>query len=269
MKKILKTLVASILAVATLFCFTACGGDNDVVEDKKAIQAAGKIVIGITDYAPMDYKEPGSDEWTGFDAELAKMFADSLGVTCEFYEIVDWNNKVAEINSGAIDLIWNGMTASDKLGQEIDFSVSYAKNAQVAVVKNGSSITTKEQIKIAQVAVENGSAGATVATEEGMTNVNKPGNQRQALLEVLAGTSDVAIIDITMAQSVVGKGEFSDLKIVSGVSYGDEIFAVGLRKGSDLASDLNAFLKAKYADGTMIELALNYGVGLNTEALSK
>ncbi len=265
MKKFIKTIVAAILAIASIFTFTAC---DKTVKDEKAILEAGKIIIGITDYEPMDYKVAGSNEWVGFDADLARMFAESLGVTCEFYEIVDWNNKVAEINSGAIDLIWNGMTASDKLGKQIDFSVSYAKNAQVAVVKKGSTITTKEQIKTAQVAVESGSAGATVAQEEGMTNVNAPGNQRQALLEVLADTSDVAIIDITMAQSVVGVGEFADLQIVQGVSYGDEIFAVGLRKGSDLKTKLDAFLKAKYADGTMTALALQYNVGLNIDALT-
>ncbi len=266
MKKLITTIVATILAIVSLFTFTACG---KTVEDEKAILAAGKIIIGITDYEPMDYKEAGSDEWIGFDADLARMFAEELGVTCEFYEIVDWNNKVAEINSGAIDLIWNGMTASTELGKQIDFSVSYAKNAQVAVVKKGSTITTKAQIKTAQVAVESGSAGATVAEQEGMTNVNAPGNQRQALLEVLADTSDVAIIDITMAQSVVGVGEFADLQVVEGVSYGDEIFAVGLRKGSDLKTKLDAFLKAKYADGTMTTLAQTYKVGLNIEALSK
>lgn len=265
MKKFITALLAAVLAVVSLFTFTAC---QKTVKDEKAILAAGKIVIGITDYEPMDYKAEGSEEWIGFDADLARMFAESLGVTCEFYEIVDWNNKVAEIDSGAIDLIWNGMTASEKLGKQIDFSVSYAKNAQVAVVKKGSTITTKEQIKNAQVAVESGSAGAAVAQEEGMTNVNAPGNQRQALLEVLAETSDVAIIDITMAQSVVGVGEFADLQIVSGVSYGDEIFAVGLRKGSDLKTKLDAFLKAKYADGTMASLAQTYKVGLNTDALS-
>lgn len=265
MKKFITALLATVLAVVSLFTFTAC---QKTVEDEKAILSAGKIVIGITDYEPMDYKEAGSSEWIGFDADLARMFAESLGVTCEFYEIVDWNNKVAEINSGAIDLIWNGMTASTELGKQIDFSVSYAKNAQVAVVKKGSTITTKEQIKNAAVAVESGSAGATVAQDEGMTNVNAPGNQRQALLEVLAETSDVAIIDITMAQSVVGVGEFADLQIVSGVSYGDEIFAVGLRKGSDLKTKLDAFLKEKYADGTMTELAQTYRVGLNIDALS-
>jgi polar amino acid transport system substrate-binding protein len=265
MKKLLKTLLACILAVATIFCFTGCNKDTG---DLKAVKDAGKIVIGITDYKPMDYKDENG-KWIGFDAELSEMFAKSLGVTCEFYEIVDWDNKVLEINSNAIDLIWNGMTASEELGKEIDFSVSYAKNAQVAVVKKGSSITTKDQIKNAQVAVENGSAGATIAEQEGMTNVNKPGNQKQALLEVLADTSDVAIIDITMAQSVVGVGEFADLQIVPGVSYGDEIFAVGLRKGSNLAEKLNKFLKDKYADGTMKALADKYSVGLNTDALSK
>ena len=264
MKKFLTSIVATLLAITSLFAFTGC----KVVEDEKAILEAGKIVIGITDYEPMDYKLPGSDKWIGFDAELAEMFADELGVECEFYEIVDWNNKVLEINSGAIDLIWNGMTASKKLGKQIDFSVSYSKNAQVAVVKNDSTISTKAQIKNAQVAVENGSAGATVASDEGMKNVNKPNTQREALLEVLAGTSEVAIIDITMAQSVVGVGDFADLKMVEGVSYGDEIFAVGLRKGSDLKEKLDAFLKAKYADGTMTELATKYNVGLNTEALS-
>ena len=69
-----------------------------------------------------------------------------------------------------------------------------------------------------------------------------------------------------MAQSVVGKGTFSGLKVVEGVSYGDEIFAVGLRKGSDLKEKLDSFLKAKYADGTLATLAEKYQVGLNTEA---
>ena len=264
MKKLITKILATALAIATLFTFTGCAK----VADEKAIKEAGKIIIGITDYEPMDYKD-NNGKWIGFDAELAEMFAAELGVTCEFYEIVDWNNKVAEINSGSIDLIWNGMTASDELGEQIDFSVSYAKNAQVAVVAKGSSITTKNQIKDAKVVVESGSAGASVAEDEGFTNVVAPGNQRQALLEVLAGTSEVAIIDITMAQSVVGKGEFANLQMVEGVSYGDEIFAVGLRKNSDLKAKLDKFLKAKYADGTMTDLAEKYVVGLNTDALSK
>lgn len=258
-------IVASVLAGVFCFGLSACGGKNS---DKQDVQSAGKIIVGITDYAPMDYKDENG-KWIGFDAELAEMFAAELNVTCEFVEIVDWNNKVAEINSKEIDLIWNGMTASEELGKQIDFSVSYAKNAQVAVVLSDSTITTKEQIKAASIAVENGSAGQAVANQEGMTNVSAPGNQKQALIEVKSGNSDVAIIDITMAQSLVGKGDFANLKIVENVSYGDEIFAVGLRKGSNLKEDLDAFLKAQYANGTITALAEKYNVGINTEALSK
>lgn len=263
MKKLLTLLLTLLLGITACVGLTACGDTGDV----KAVKDAGKLIVGITDYEPMDYKDENG-EWIGFDAELAKMFAEELGVTCEFVEI-NWDLKVGEINAREIDVIWNGMTASEELGQSIDFSVSYAKNAQVAVVKNDSTITTKDQIKTAAVAVEPGSAGQAVTVDEGMTNVNAPGNQKQALLEVLAGTSDVAIIDITMAQSVVGKGDFASLKIVEGVSYGDEIFAVGLRKGSNIKAELDSFLKEKYADGTITALAEKYSVGINTEALSK
>jgi len=261
MKKLLALLLAVVMMLGAL---VSCGGSDS---DLQRVKDNGKLVVGVTVYDPMDYLDE-NNEWTGFDAELANMFADELGVNCQLV-IITWGNNVAELNSKQIDLVWNGMTASDELGEQIDFSVSYAKNAQVAVVKKGSSITA-DTVKNANIAVENGSAGATVAEEtiKG-TKINKVKAQVDALNEVLAGTSDVAVIDITMAQSVVGKGVYADLEILDGGSYGDEIFAVGLRKGSDIKTELDKFLKAKYADGTMTALAAKYSVGLNTEALEK
>jgi polar amino acid transport system substrate-binding protein len=263
MKKIISLLMA-ILMIATLsLTLTSCSYKDDV----RFVKEAGKLVVGVTVYKPMDYVDDKTGEWTGFDAELAKMFAEELGVNCQLV-IIDWNNKVAELNSKQIDLIWNGMTASDELGKQIDFSVSYAKNAQVAVVKKDSTLT-KDGIKNATVAVENGSAGETAArTDIGATKlVERSDGQVGAFSEVLAGTADVAIIDITMAQSVVGKADYSDLMILEGASYGDEIFAVGLRKDSNLKAELDAFLKAKYADGTITDLAAKYEVGINEDAL--
>lgn len=259
MKKIISLILVAIMLLSIL---TSCGAGKS---DLEAVKEAGKLVVGVTVYQPMDYLDENG-EWTGFDAELAKQFAETLGVNCQLV-IINWKNKVAELDSKQIDLIWNGMTASDELGQKIDFSVSYAKNAQVAVVKKGSTLTA-DGVKDATIAVENGSAGATVAEEtiKG-TKINKVTAMVDALGEVLAGTSDVAVIDITMAQSVVGKGAYADLEILEGASYGDEIFAVGLRKGSDLKTKLDDFLKAKYADGTLTSLAEKYSVGLNTDAL--
>jgi len=265
MKKTIALLLTLVLALGAMFSLSSCG--QPAASDVQAVKDSGKLIVGITVYDPMDYLDENG-EWAGFDAELAEMFAESLGVDCKF-DIIVWDNKVAELNSNSIDLVWNGMTASDELGEKIDFSVSYAKNAQVAVVLADSTLT-KDDVKNATVAVEKGSAGATVAEEDvkvADAKLNKVTAQVDALNEVASGNSQVAIIDITMAQSVVGKGAYAGLKILEGASYGDEIFAVGLRKGSDIKAELDAFLKAKYEDGTLEELAAKYSVGLNTEAL--
>ncbi|MBO5773386.1 MAG: transporter substrate-binding domain-containing protein [Clostridia bacterium] len=265
MKKFLMILLVAVLGVSAIFGLVACNDPEEPASDLQAVKDADKLVVGVTVYEPMDYLDE-DNEWTGFDAELAKMFADSLGVNCQLV-IINWSEKVAELNSKQIDLIWNGMTASDELGKEIDFSVSYAKNAQVAVVKNDSTITAA-QVATSSIAVENGSAGMTVAqTDLQAANITPVTAQIDALNEVKAGTSQVAIVDITMAQNIVGKGEYANLKIVEGASYGDEIFAVGLRKGSDIKAELDAFLKAKYADGTITALAEKYNVGINADAL--
>ena len=262
MKKIIALVMTVVLLALSL---TSCG----TVDDVAAIEKAGKIVIGMTDYEPMDYKD-ANGKWIGFDAELAEQFAASLGVECVFVEI-EWKNKVAELNSKEIDLIWNGMTASDELGKQIAFSTAYAKNAQVVVVKSGSNIT-KDGLKDLSIAVENGSAGATVADEIiKPKTVNKVKKQLDALNEVLAGTSDAAVIDLTMAQSKIGKGVFAALQVVEGAQYSDEVFAVGIRKNSNLQEKLNDFLASKYADGTMDALSKKYddAIVINKDAFAK
>lgn len=260
MKRILALLLTVIMLVASL---ASCGAG---VSDLERVKNANKLVVGVTVYPPMDYIDDVTGEWTGFDAELAQMFAESLGVNCQIV-IIKWKNKVAEINAKQIDLIWNGMTASDDLGQEIDFSVPYAKNAQVVIVKSDSTYTAADVANLS-LAVEDGSAGHTVASETiKATTINKVSAQVDALNEVASGNSQAAVIDLTMAESMLGKGDYTGLKILDGAKYGEEIFAVGLRKGSDLKRELDAFLKAKYADGTMTELLKKYAVSLNEDAL--
>ena len=102
----------------------------------------------------------------------------------------------------------------------------------------------------------------------GATNLVKAAKQLDALLEVAAGTSDVAVVDLTLAKSVVGKGEFADLVIIEDTDYGAEVFAVGLKQGNELKAKLDEFLRAKYADGTITRLAEKYEtVVVNEDAL--
>ena len=203
----------------------------------------------------------------GFDAELAEQFAESLGAKAKFIPIA-WDSKVMELNGGYIDLIWNGMTATEELGKNIDLSTPYATNYQCVVVKGDvGDYTSADSLKTKKIAVEQGSAGDSTVSALGITP-NRVGSQLDALNEVAAGTSDCAVIDFTMAYSVCGNGNFSSLKIVDSgkISFDQEVFAVGLRKGSDLTEKLNSFLKTSFDNGTMKALAAKYGVGLNEDA---
>ena len=107
----------------------APAADGDVA----AIQAKGKLIVGITDFAPMDYKND-SGEWIGFDADMAKIVAEKLGVEIEFIEI-DWDSKIMELDSGNIDVVWNGMTLTDAVMEAMECSTAYCNNAQVVVTK--------------------------------------------------------------------------------------------------------------------------------------
>ena len=64
-----------------LALLTGCGSKS-AKSDTEYVKKNGKLIVGITDYEPMDYKDENG-EWTGFDAEFARMFAKELGVDCE------------------------------------------------------------------------------------------------------------------------------------------------------------------------------------------
>ncbi len=256
MKKILAVLLAAIMICLT---FVGCAGNN-AEGDLAKIQAAGKIVVGITDYAPMDYKDENGN-WTGFDAEFAQAFAKELGVEVEFVEI-DWDNKFLELETKAIDCIWNGMTITDEVLLNTSCSEPYAKNEQVVVMAADkcANYTTVESIADLTFAVEAGSAaeGAAEDAEYQFTAVTA---QTDTLLEVKAGSTDAAIIDSTMAKSMTGEGTaYADLGVA--VSLTKEEYGVGFRKGSDLTAKLNEFIAQCEADGTLQALSDKYEVAL-------
>ena len=259
--KLLKTL--PLLMVSGL-ALVGCNSKSDL----NNIKNAGFLNVGITIYEPMDYFDEDGETIIGFDAELSEAFAESLDVDVRF-TIIKWDSKILELNSGKIDLIWNGMTITDELKENVDLTIPYATNYQCVVTKtaNIGDYTSADVLKDKKVAVELGSAGEDAASD--VTNVNKVSSQEAALLEVKAGTSDCAIIDVTMANSVVGKGDFADLSTVDAslIAFDKEDFGVGLRKGSNLTSNLNQFFKDSYQSGLLDDLSKKYNVALNTETL--
>ena len=126
----MKKLLALALALTMALTLAACGGKSD--SDVKYVKDKGTLVVGMTDFAPMDYRD-GNGEWIGFDADMAKAFAESLGVKAEFIEIT-WDSKAMELETKAIDVVWNGMTLTDEVKSLMGVSEPYCKNAQVVVL---------------------------------------------------------------------------------------------------------------------------------------
>ncbi len=252
-KKVITLALCFVMCVSLAAC-----GEKKAKSDLESVKEKGTLIIGITDFEPMDYKDE-SGEWVGFDADMAKAFAESLGVKAEFVEI-DWDNKALELETGNIDCVWNGMTLTDEVKNSMDCSKAYCNNAQIVIVPadKADSYQTVESLKDLKFAVEAGSAGAEMVNENGF-QYTEVSTQANALMEVAAGTSDAAVIDSLMAAAMVGEGTSYD-KLTYTVKLNSEEYGVGFRKGSDLTSALNDYFVSSYNDGTMQKIAESYGV---------
>lgn len=277
---IMKKFIALTLTLMLSLSLIACGSDasadtaasasdaanapadeasaDSAKSDLAYVQGKGTLVVGITDFEPMDYKN-ADGEWIGFDADMAKAFAESIGVSVEFVEI-DWDNKIMELDGKTIDCVWNGMTLTSEVTSSMECSKAYCNNAQVVIVPADTADQYQDTDSLSGLtfAVEAGSAGEEQANALGLTSTPVKA-QADALMEVAAGTSDAAIIDSLMAAAMVGEGTgYADLTYTIGLN--SEEYGVGFRKGSDLAKALNDFFAASYADGSMMQCAETYGV---------
>ena len=256
----MKKVLAILLAISMVMCLAACGG-NDAASDQtdsEYVIEKGTLVVGITDFAPMDYKDDDGN-WIGFDADMATAFAESLGVEVEFIEI-DWDNKIMELDTQSIDCVWNGMTLTDEVKSAMETSNPYCDNAQVVVVPadKAEEYATVESVADLSFAAEAGSAGEAALKDLGY-DVTSLSTQSDALMNVAAGTSDACVIDLLMAGAMIGEGTSYE-NLVYTASLNSEEYGVGFRQGSDLAALLNQFFIDSYADGTMQEIAEKYGV---------
>lgn len=230
----------------------------DAKSDLAYVKEKGTLVVGITEFEPMDYKDENG-EWIGFDADMAKAFAESLGVTAEF-QVIDWDNKILELEGKTIDCVWNGMTLTDEVTSAMECTNAYLNNAQVVVVPAdvADQYQDEESLKDLSFAVEAGSAGEAEVSALGL-NYTPVSSQADALMEVASKSSDAAVIDSLMAGAMIGEGTgYADLTYTIGLN--SEEYGVGFRKGSDLAAALNDYFTTSLEDGSMEKVAETYGV---------
>ena len=276
----MKRLVSAFLAGAMALSLAACGGaaststvassaasgsaaaSETAASDLDYIKEKGKLVIGYTVYEPMNYTDADGN-FTGFDTELATAVCEKLGVEPEFVEI-NWDTKVVELDAKSIDCIWNGMTLTDDIMANTATTKAYAKNAQVVVVKDDTDYSSTADLVGKTVVAEAGSAGeAAIEGDENLAQADYVSKsvQTDCLMEVAAGTADAAVLDLTLANAMIGEGtDYASLKIVDELNA--EEYGVAFRKGSDAAAAVDAAFDELKADGTMQALAEKYDLAL-------
>ena len=291
----MKKLLSMFLALIMIFALAACGNkvadnssstetsksqdESDVSSDNKQtetdesqeeqaesdlsyVKGNGKLVIGYTNYAPMNYYDE-SGNFTGFDTELAILTCEKLGLKPEFVEI-NWDTKEVELNAKTIDCIWNGMPITPERQETMEVTRPYVKNAQVVLMKKGAAYNGTESLIGKTVVAEQGSAGEeTIKNDENLKQANfVPKNlQTDCLLELKSGTADAAVLDLTLAKTMTGEGtSYEDIAIVDHLA--EEDYGVAFRKGSDICAEVNKIFDGFIADGTMAALADKYGLEL-------
>ena len=276
----MKRLVSAFLAGAMALSLAACGGaaststvassaasgsaaaSETAASDLDSIKEKGKLVIGYTVYEPMNYTD-ADGSFTGFDTELATAVCEKLGVEPEFVEI-NWDTKVVELDAKSIDCIWNGMTLTDDIMANTATTKAYAKNAQVVVVKDGTDYASTADLVGKTVVAEAGSAGeAAIEGDEDLAQADYVSKsvQTDCLMEVAAGTADAAVLDLTLANAMIGEGtDYASLAIMDELNA--EEYGVAFRKGSDAAAAVDAAFDELKADGTMQALAEKYDLAL-------
>lgn len=259
MKKLIAFLLAAVACAALLASCQKDKTDWEYIADK------GSLVIGITLYEPMNYYDENG-KLTGFETEFAEAVCAKLGIKPEF-QVIDWDQKETELKSRTIDAIWNGLTITEERRANMAFSTPYVSNKQVIVTRaeNLGKYSTLAGMAGASVTAENGSAGETAIQTNDVLSKNAyvaSAAQKDVLLEVKAGTSELGVVDVVMAMASIREGtDYADLAIVSGIELTAEEYAIGLRlEDTELLSRINGAIDGMVKDGSLKALAEKYGL---------
>ena len=271
----MKKLLALALAVMMACLITGIAAAEE--SDWDYISGKGKMVVGMTLFAPMNYYE--GDEFVGFDTELTKAVGEKLGVEIEFVEI-NWDSKEIELNSKNIDCIWNGMCITPERKENMSMSNAYLYNTQAIVAKTDKMADLLANLEGVNVVAEQGSTGegkllGTIEDDETVvvsakeffskSNYTAVDSMAKALMEVKSGTADIALVDSVCALAMVGEGtDYADMSVNLDNNFGLQEYGIAFRKGSDVTEKVNEIIVELTKDGTMAEIAGRYGL---TDAL--
>lgn len=268
-----------ILLLAFILAFTGCNSANE--EEPTTSEVEGQeesdstenedaegyteydlkdtYIVGLDDtFAPMGFRDDNG-ELVGFDIDLANAVGELWGVEMQFQPI-DWTVKEQELNSGNIDFIWNGFSVTPEREEQLLLSDPYMSNNQIIATLADSPINTKADLAGGTVTVQGESSAleAVMSEADFVDSLAEPPIEYATNLEcfkdIEAGRSDAIVVDEVFGRYYMELNGQENYKILE-ESFGDEVFAVGMRKeDTALADALNKALQELKDNGTYDEI---------------
>lgn len=254
-----KAIAAGVMAACAAGMLAGCGGGDKAEKKAEAApQKPEKIVVGLDDtFAPMGFRDD-SGKIVGFDVDMAAAVSKEIGVPIEFKPI-DWASKEAEISSGRIDAIWNGLTVTEERKKVLDYTDAYLNNKQVFVVLDASDIKEAEQLKGLRVCAQEGSTSEAAMNKQpemrdSFSNWKLYPDFTSCFMDLESGRMDAILGDSVLINYYMQKkpGQF---RVLPGVVANEE-YAVGVKKGNTaLLTLLNDGFKKVQASGEAAKIS--------------
>lgn len=255
MKKFLSILLASAMLIGVV----GCGNSQDATADSN--DSSEKIIVGLDDqFPPMGFRDE-NNEIVGFDIDLAKAAAEKMGVEVEFQPI-DWDSKELEIETGKIDLIWNGFSINDERLETFEFTKPYLNNRQIIIVPDGSTIAAKADLAGKNVGIQKGSSAvdAVMADPINTEFASMPEYETNVLAfeDLKIGRVDAVVADEIVAKYYIAENPNAKLVALDD-SFGSEQYGIAAKKGNtELISKLQTALDECNADGTAAKISTDW-----------
>ncbi len=249
----MKKFLALILAILMVCSLAACGAPNDVTAD----EAKNELVMGTNAaFPPYEYYDEDGETIIGIDAEIASAVAEKLGMTLTIKDM-EFDSLLTAVQSGAVDIVFAGLTVSEERKQSVDFSITYATGVQVVIVPNDSAIASVDDLAGKTIGVQAGTTGDIYCTDEfGQDSVKQFQNGALAVAALQNGQVDCVVIDNEPAKSFVAAND--GLKILE-TEYAVEDYAAAISKeNTELTEKVNAAMEELKADGTIDAILAKY-----------
>ena len=255
-----KKFLLVLVGLTMLVSLAACGKKEEVGDRTDELFERGYLVMGMDDtFAPMGFRDKAGN-LVGFDVDLAQVLFDKMGVEVKF-QPVDWTMKETELNSGNIDVIWNGYSITKERAEKVNFSDVYLENKQIIVTMKGSGIESKEDLAGKKVAVQSASSALEAVNKEPEVVASFAGKEpvlfdtnHEAIMDMEAGRSDAIVGDEVLLRYYI-KEKNPDDYIILEDDFGEETYGIGVRKADEkLLAEINRVLGEMKKDGSYDEV---------------